>query len=61
MPHIADRTYCMTSDKARLVDENTPEAAFLLKRAGSHISDEDAQRYGLTHLPYVTLRLSRRV
>jgi len=44
---LADKTYCLNSDKTRLVPEDSPEAAFLLVREGCELPDSEAVRYGL--------------
>lgn len=48
---IADRRLWLTADRARVVEEGDPEAAFLFTSPGKEISDEDAERYGLDEKP----------
>ena len=48
---IADRRLYLTADKERLVEEGSADAAFLFATPGKEISDEDAERYGLTAKP----------
>lgn len=43
----SDRRLYLTKDKARVVEDGDPEAAFLLVGAGGSIPEEDAKRYGL--------------
>lgn len=44
---IADRRLWLTADRARVVEEGDPEAAFLFVTPGKEISDSDAEKYGL--------------
>lgn len=53
MPYQSDRRLYVTADRATLVEHGDARAAFLLVGKGGLLSDDDAQRYGLTHLPYV--------
>ena len=43
----AEKTIYLNRDKTKVVREDSPDAAFLLVRAGSEISNAEAQRYGL--------------
>lgn len=48
MPHImADRRLWLTADKARVVEDGDPEAAFLLAAPGHPILEADVKRLGL--------------
>lgn len=47
MPYKTDRRLYVTADGSRLVDENDPEAAYLLAPAGEEIPDDVAEKYGL--------------
>lgn len=38
----------LTADKAKVVEEGDPEAAFLLVGEGGQIPQEEAEKYGLT-------------
>lgn len=46
--YTADRKLWLTEDKERVVEDGDPAAAFLYAKAGTRLSDEDAERYGLT-------------
>lgn len=46
---VADRDYWADAD-GNLVDADDPNAAFLVARAGTAVSDAAAQRYGLDRL-----------
>lgn len=37
----------VNADKSKVVDEGSPEAAFLLVGEGGEVSDEDIEKYGL--------------
>lgn len=43
----ADRKLYLTADRARLVEEGDPAAAFLFATPGKEISSSDAEKYGL--------------
>ena len=45
--YIADKTYFLTSDKSRVVDADSPEAAHLLVGIGGHLPLWVARYYGL--------------
>lgn len=51
MARISDKQYYLTADKTTVVATDDPRTAYLLAGAGAAISDEDAERYGLVHLP----------
>ena len=53
MPYLSDRRLYLTADKRTVVEHGDTRAAFLLAGEGGLISDTDAERYGLTHLPAV--------
>lgn len=47
MPFKSDRALYLNADKSEVVEEGSPDAAFLLVGAGSEIDDADAAKYGL--------------
>lgn len=51
MPYISPRRLYLNADKTCIVEEGDPAAAYVLAGAGGVLSDADAERYGLTHLP----------
>lgn len=55
-----DRRLCVTADRSRVVEEQDPEAAFLLIKAGGMISAADVDRYGLTKADDGTVQLADR-
>ena len=44
---ISDHTWFLNSDKTRAVEEDSPEAAFLLVRAGTEADEAELEKYGL--------------
>ena len=46
-PYRADRRLYLTADKQRVVEHDSPDAAFLLAGKGGEIPMEDAKRFGL--------------
>jgi hypothetical protein len=42
-----DRRLYITGDLKRVVDEDSPKAAYLLAPAGGEITEQTARRYGL--------------
>jgi hypothetical protein len=44
---ISDKRLYLTSDRSRVVDENSPDAAFLLVGAGCELNDVVARKYGI--------------
>ncbi len=48
MPVVANKTLYLNADRTELVEEDSPDAAFLLARAGTRVDDADAERYGIT-------------
>jgi hypothetical protein len=44
---IAAETLFLNADKTKTVDEDSPDAAYLLCREGCAISDEDVEKYGV--------------
>jgi hypothetical protein len=59
MPYQSDRRLYLTADKAAVVEHGDTRAAFLLVGKNGLVSDADAERYGLTHLPYVEPEIRR--
>jgi hypothetical protein len=47
VPFRSDKRLYVNADKSKVVDEDSPEAAYLLVGAGGSVSDEDAKKYGL--------------
>lgn len=47
MPFRSDKRLYVNADKSKVVEEDSPEAAFLLVGEGGTVSDEDAKKYGL--------------
>jgi hypothetical protein len=45
---IADRKLYLTRDKERIVEEGSPEAAYLFANSGTMIPDAEAARLGLS-------------
>lgn len=43
----ADKRYYLNADRSRVVDEHSPDAAYLLAAEGDDITNEDVKRYGL--------------
>lgn len=43
----ADKRYYVNADRSKVVEEGSPEAAYLLAAEGTDIPTEDAKRYGL--------------
>lgn len=50
MTYISNERLWLTADRARVVKEGDPEAAFLLVGKGGTVSDGDAKRYNLKDL-----------
>lgn len=46
-----DRTLWLTADKAKVVEDGDPKAAFLLGTAGKDVPDAEAERLGLSGKP----------
>lgn len=44
---IADKRYYLNADRSRVVEEDDPDATYLLAAEGADISNEDVARYGL--------------
>lgn len=44
---ISDHTWFLNSDKSKAVEEDSPEAAFLLVRAGMEADEAELEKYGL--------------
>jgi len=44
---IADKSYWTNTDKSKLVEEGSTEAAFLVVGKGSEVTEEMAQKYGI--------------
>jgi enoyl-CoA hydratase/carnithine racemase len=44
---IANRRLFLSADRSRVVEENDPDAAFLLATVGDELSDAEAHRLGL--------------
>lgn len=51
MPFIADTTLYLNADRSAVVEEGSPDAAFLLVRAGAAVDDATAAQYKLTLQP----------
>lgn len=47
MPFKSDKRLYVNADRSKIVEEDSPEAAYLLVGAGGQVSDEDAKKYGL--------------
>jgi hypothetical protein len=47
MPFKSDRRLFHTADKSRVVEADSPDAAYLFVSEGQTVSDEDAERFGL--------------
>jgi hypothetical protein len=47
MPKTATEDLWLNADRSKVVSGDSEEAAFLLARAGSPVSDADAERYGV--------------
>lgn len=47
----ADRRLCVTADRSRVVEPNSPDAAYLFATPGQMVSAEDVARYGLVQDP----------
>lgn len=47
MAYTADRNIYLNADRSKVVEEDSPDAAFLLVAEGSELSDEEAAEYGL--------------
>jgi hypothetical protein len=45
---VSDKKLFLNADKSAVVDEDSPDAAFVLVGEGGTVSHEDAERYGLT-------------
>ena len=44
---VSNKRLYLTSDRSRVVDESSPDAAFLLVGAGGELPDSVARQYGL--------------
>ena len=55
---VSDRRLYLNSDKSRIVEEDSPEATFLLVGKGGALDDSTAQQYGLIGLPQPLLASS---
>lgn len=44
---VSDRRIYLNADKSAAVNEDSPDAAFLLAAEGGVVSDEDVKKYGL--------------
>jgi hypothetical protein len=47
MPFKSDKRLYVNADRSKIVEEDSPEAAYLLVGEGGQVSDEDAKKYGL--------------
>jgi hypothetical protein len=47
MPFRAGKRLYVNADKSKVVEEDSPEAAYLLVGAGGTVTDEMAKQYGL--------------
>lgn len=47
MTYTASKRIYVNSDRSKVVEANSAEAAFLLVGEGGELSDEDAAKYGL--------------
>lgn len=47
MAYLSEKRLYVNKDKSRVVEEDDPEAAYLLVAEGSELSDADAEKYGL--------------
>ena len=45
--YTADKRLYLNRDKSEIVEEDSPEAAFLLAAEGQEVSQEDVEKYGL--------------
>lgn len=43
-----DRSLWLTADKDKVVEDGSPDAAFLLGNEGTEVPDDEAERLGLT-------------
>lgn len=43
----ADKRYYLNADRSRVVDADSPDAAYLLAAEGDDITNEDVKRYGI--------------
>src|SRR5262245_57370864 len=48
---ISDRRIYLNADRSRVVEEDNPEATFLLVAKGGSLDDATAEQYGLLNLP----------
>lgn len=47
MPFKSDKALFLNADRTEVVEEGSPDAAFLLVGAGSSLDDNEAAKYGL--------------
>lgn len=48
MAYTAKKRLYLNADRTKLVEEGSPDAAFLLAAEGAEVPDAEAKRYGLT-------------
>lgn len=47
MTYISDKRLCVNQDSTKIVDCDSPDAAYLLVGEGGELTDEQAKKYGL--------------
>ena len=47
MPFTSEKRLYLNADKSKVVEEDDPDASYLLVAAGGQVSDEHAKQYGL--------------
>jgi hypothetical protein len=47
VPFLSDKRLYLNADKSKVVEEDDPDASYLLVAAGGQVSDEHAKQYGL--------------
>lgn len=47
MTYTSDKRLYLNADRSKVVEEGSPDAAYLLAGEGGEVSDEEAKRYGL--------------
>lgn len=45
---ISSKTLYLNADRSKVVDEGSPDAAFLLVREGAYLEKTEAERYGVS-------------
>lgn len=48
MTYISDKRLCVNADESKVVDCDSPDAAYLLVGEGGELTDEQAKKYGLS-------------